>query len=130
MNRWKFVDRTFVWFGNRSLDWLEKLPKFQNGAIAQRQHSRERQRAEAEAAHIHTKLPEGVKLDFLFFRLTETFPIEDAEKLRQGIKRLLPFLETEFWRLLTRLYPASKATTPRRLVEPWLVSAKHRPSFI
>ena len=97
MNRWKFVDRTFVWFGNRSLDWLEKLPKFQNGAIAQRQHSRERQRAEAEAAHIHTKLPEGVKLDFLFFRLTETFPIEDAEKLRQGIKRLLPFLETEFW---------------------------------
>ena len=97
MKRWRLLDRSLVWFGNKSLDWLEKLPRFHDGAIADRQHVRERQREEADKAHERTRLPKGVDVDFLFFRLVETFPIEDADVLRQGLKRLLPFLESEFW---------------------------------
>nr|AUN36877.1 hypothetical protein [uncultured bacterium] len=90
-------DRFYVWASNWSLDWLEKLPKFEGGGIADRQHVRKRQREEAKKAQEHTKQPKDTSVDFLFFRLIEVFHIEDVARLRRGVKKLLPFVDSIFW---------------------------------
>lgn len=91
------VDRFRVWFGNSSLDWLEKAWRFNGGALAQRQRTREHQHEEADKAHEHTRLPKDIQIDYLCFRLVEIFPVEEATRLQRGLKKLLPFLESEVW---------------------------------
>lgn len=65
-------------------------PKFYSESIAYLQWVREEQRNEAEKTFKETRLPQGVEVELLFFRLIEIFHVEDFERLHTGIRRLFP----------------------------------------
>ena len=65
------------------LDCAEMLPRFGGGPISTLQLHREHQREDAEDTYQRTRLPEGIKVQYLFFRLFELFQIEDFEQLQK-----------------------------------------------
>lgn len=54
------------------------------------QHLRENQRENAERGHKHSRPPEGTKLEYLYFQMTEVFHFEDFGEMKKGLLSLFP----------------------------------------
>ncbi len=68
----------------------EKLPTFHGSIIATLQDIRRDQRKEATDALQRSKPPEGSGIKYSHLRLFEFFPIEDYERMEDGLRRLFP----------------------------------------
>ncbi len=82
--------------GTKYLDFVEKLPQFGGGRIAQLQELRQFQRREAEEAFNGSRPPDGATLEVRTLRLIELFHLEDFDQLRTGLNQLFPEFENKF----------------------------------
>ncbi len=71
------------------LDWAETLPRFGGGPVNLLQELRESQRSQSEDTYQRTRPPQGIGVQYLFFRLFELFQIEDFARL-QKLLELFP----------------------------------------
>ena len=90
----KIPDKFSIFLSRKYLDWAECLPRFRGNFIASLQITREHQRKVSEEDFKKSRPPEGTELDFICFRLTEVFHIEEFDKLQNGILNLFPDLES------------------------------------
>ena len=70
------------------LDCAEALPVFQGGPIARLQRFRKRQREWSVKAYERSRPPDGTSIELCHLRLLELFPIEEFDRLEQGLTRL------------------------------------------
>ena len=77
------------------LDWAESVPQTSRGFIQVLQETRKHQWETSKEAYERSRPPEGVEMDFLYFRLVEMFQLEDFESLKDGITRLIPGLKDD-----------------------------------
>lgn len=89
-------------FGKKYLEIAAMLPQFGGGFIRTLQDMKAHHNELAEEAHKRSRPPANVELDFLYFQLIEMFHLEDFDKLRDGLYRLLPALKDDsFYRFST-----------------------------
>jgi hypothetical protein len=81
--------------GKWYLDSAEKLTKFGCGTIRELRRIREHNRKQAEEVYQNTRLPHGVELNYLSFRLVEIFHLEEFDELQRGLIHLFPSLERD-----------------------------------
>jgi hypothetical protein len=65
-------------------------------SVSSLQSTRRHQRRSAESVYNMTRPPEGTEIEYLFFRLFEMFHIEDFERLKNNLLKLLPGLHSDF----------------------------------
>jgi len=73
-----------------------KLVRDYRYSVSSLQSTRRHQRRSAEGVYERTRPPEGTEIEYLFFRLFEMFHIEDFERLKNNLLKLLPGLESDF----------------------------------
>lgn len=81
--------------GRKYLELAAMLPHFGGGFIRTLQDMRAHHKESAEDAYKRSRPPANVELDFLYFQLIEMFHLEDFDKLRDGLYRLLPALKDD-----------------------------------
>jgi hypothetical protein len=81
--------------GKKYLELAAMLPQFGGGFIRTLQDMRVHHKELAEDAYKRSRPPANVELDFLYFQLIEMFHLEDFDKLRDGLYRLLPTLKDD-----------------------------------
>ena len=86
------IEKIKIALSNKYLEWVEKLPEFRGGQIADLQTHRKFDREEAKKNWETTKPLAENELEFLSIRLIELFNVEDFEKLEAGLLKLFPKL--------------------------------------
>ncbi len=95
--KFKVPDNIRLFLSSKYLDWAENLPKFNSGFIHRLQIIREHQRRESEKEYERSRPPKGVEFLFLYFRLIEIFHVEEFDNFQNGLIRLLPGLQDDFY---------------------------------
>ena len=93
--KFRVPEKVRITLGRKYLDWSENLPKFGGGWIREFQDLRQHQRETSEEDYKRSRPPEGTAIEHLSFRLVEVFHLEEFDKLRDGLIRLLPELASE-----------------------------------
>jgi hypothetical protein len=81
--------------GKKYLELATMLPQFGGGFIRALQDMKVHHKELAEDAYKRSRPPTNVELEFLYFQLIEMFHLEDFDKLRDGLYRLLPSLKDD-----------------------------------
>lgn len=83
--------------GNTYLKLFSRLPQFRGGFVRTLQDIADHHKRQADDTYKNTRPPKDVSLEFLYFRLTEVFNLEDFDQLQRGLFRLFPDLNDEFF---------------------------------
>lgn len=90
-------DRLRLKLGNTYLRLFSRLPQFRGGFVRSFQDIADHHKELAEETYKSSRPPEDVSLEFLYFRLTEVFNLEDFDQLQRGLFRLFPDLKNGFF---------------------------------
>lgn len=96
MIKFKIPQKLSIFLSKKYLDYAESLPKFGGTFIATLQTIREHQRIESERDYKESRPPEGIKIEYIGFRLIEIFHLEEFEILQKGILQLFPGLKENY----------------------------------
>jgi hypothetical protein len=91
----RIPEKVRIALARKYLDWSESLPEFGGGWIREFQDLRRHQREMSDEDYKRSRPPEGTTVEYLSVRLVEVFHLEDFDKLRDGLMRLLPKLASE-----------------------------------
>lgn len=92
----KPLDDIRVYLSRKYLDWAEKLPQSQWGAVKRLNDIREHQRRVSENEYKGSRIPQGIEIDYLYFRLIEMFHVEEFDNLQKCLIELLPELQDDY----------------------------------
>lgn len=80
------------------IKWGNKFPFLKGDLARTLRHIQKRQIEDTESTFKETRPPEGVEMEYIYFRLFDTFQVEDVDSLLQGLKKLFPNFNDPFFR--------------------------------
>jgi hypothetical protein len=92
----KPLDDIRVYLSRKYLDCAENLPQSRWGVVQRLKDIREHQRRVSENEYKESRIPQGMEIDYLYFRLIEMFHVEEFDNLQKCLIELLPELEDNY----------------------------------
>ncbi|HKO42212.1 MAG TPA: hypothetical protein VJU84_02910 [Pyrinomonadaceae bacterium] len=90
-------DKLRLKLGKTYLKLVNRLPQFRGGFVRALQDIADHHKKQAHDTYKSSRPPKDVTLEFLYFRSTEVFNLEDFDQLQRGLFRLFPDLKNEFF---------------------------------
>ena len=80
------------------IKWANILTLFKGEGVKTLRHIKESQGKDSLAAFSKTRPPNGVSIEYIYFRLFDIFQIENVDSLLSGLKKLFPNFNDPFFR--------------------------------
>jgi hypothetical protein len=80
------------------IEGANKFPLLQGDVTEALRHIKKSQDEDSKDALLKSRPPKGVEIEYIYFRLFDTFQIEDVEDLLSGLRKLFPNFNDPFLR--------------------------------
>lgn len=80
------------------IKWVNKFPFLHADAIRTLRHIKKNQDEDSNDTLLKTRPPKEVEIEYFYFRLFDTFQIENVDDLLNGLRRLFPNFDDPFLR--------------------------------
>ncbi len=85
-------------FATILIEGANKLPLLRGDLIDTLRHIKKHQDEDSKDVLLKSRPPKGAEIDYLYFRLFDTFQIEDVDDLLSGLRKLFPNFNDPFLR--------------------------------